>query len=272
MADDGAGCQPASSRIAHANFNHQKRRSKIEPEKMPKPALSSIFCFGRALTMLILFIAPARAQETRVAIDSLRVKENFLVIDFHVDSLLTSHLLNGMQRGLTSSAQFRVQLWRKRSRWFGSTMMAERRYEIKSTYDPWEQKYMIVTAGERRLTSALDLMRRWWEQHRGVALAEAKEFNPGRHYFITIELLVEPVSKESLNEIRSWLAGGVKAAARRDSTMSDSTAAANETKRDDFPERLLNLLVNLTGFGRQVITAQSGIFGINESGKIELEK
>jgi len=208
-----------------------------------------------------------------VRIDSLRLTESYLFVDFHVDSLLTTTLLNGMQRGLTSSAQFRVQLWRKRSRWFGSTFLSERRYEIKSTYEPWEQKYVIVTAEERRLTSALDLVRRWWEQHRGVALAATKELQLGRRYFVTIELLVEPVSKESLNEIRGWLAGEVKTAAQRDSTANDSTDTATITKRQEgFPDRLLDLLVNLTGFGQQVTTAQSEVFGINESGKLVWEK
>jgi hypothetical protein len=215
-----------------------------------------------------VIVSPALAQETRVVIDSLRLQGNYLAIDFHVDSLLTTHLLNGMQRGLTSSAQFRVQLWRQRSRWFGSTVLAERSYEIKSTYDAWEQKYVIVTAGERRLTSALDLMRRWWEQHRGVRLAEAKELGAHRRYFVTIELLVEPVSKESLNEIRGWLAGEVKKPARRDST----AAASDSTRGTSVPDRLLNLLINLTGFGKQVITAQSGTFGFDESGAIVREK
>jgi len=237
--------------------------------------LSSIFNPLSSIIALWLIIAtPAIAQETRVVIDSLRVKENALVIDFHADSLLTTHLLDGMRRGLTSSAQFRVQLWRKRGFLFSSTIVTERQYEIKSTYEPWEQKYVIITAGERRLTSSLDLVRRWWEQHRGVALAEAKDLHPGRRYFVTIDLLVEPVSKESLNEIRGWLAGEVKPAANKsDSTKSDSTAARSQAKRDDsFPDRLLNLLINLTGFGKQVMAARSEIFGIGESGMIVREK
>ncbi|MDZ7364231.1 MAG: DUF4390 domain-containing protein [candidate division KSB1 bacterium] len=201
-----------------------------------------------------------------MVIDSLRVQANDLVIDFHADSLLTASLLDGMRRGLTSSVQFRVRLWRKRGFLFSSAVVTERQYEIKSTYEPWEQKYVIITAGERRLTSALDLVRRWWEQHRGVALAEAKDLQPGRRYFVTIDLLVEPVSKESLKEIRGWLAGEVKSATHRDST-------ENQIKRDDgFPDRLLNVLINLTGFGKKAMTAKSETFGMTESGMIVWEK
>jgi hypothetical protein len=229
----------------------------------------SVFFFLSAFTLLGLAPFSGLAQETRVVIDSLRLQENYLLVDFHADSLLTRQLLNGMQRGLTSSAQYRVQLWRKRGFLFGSTLLAERQYEIKSTYDPWEQKYVIITAVERRLTSALDLVRRWWEQHHGVALAELNNLHPSRRHFVTIDLQIEPVSKESLNEIRGWLAGEVKGAGK-----ADSTGAANATdeKRGDIPDRLLNFLVTVTGFGKRVITAKSPNFQITEQGKIEWEK
>jgi hypothetical protein len=241
---------------------------------------SSIICFLSSIfhllfsiiALCLLIVAPALAQETRVVIDSLRLQENYLVIDFHADSLLTAHLLDGMRRGLTSSAQFRARLWRKRGFLFSSTVVAERQYEIKSAYEPWEQKYVIITAGERRLTSALDLVRRWWEQHGGVTLAEAKELHPTRRYFVTVDLVVEPVSKESLNEIRGWLAGEVKPAAKRDSTTNDSTTADHAKGDNGFPDRLLNVLINLTGFGKQATTARSETFGITESGMIVWEK
>ena len=220
-----------------------------------------------AVLLWLIFVFPALAQETRVVIDSLRLQEGRLLVDFHADSLLTQNLLNGMQRGLTSAAQFRVQLWRKRSRWFGSTLLAERHYEIKTTYDQWEQKYVIVTAAERRLTSALDLVRSWWEQHRGLALIEVKELHPLRRHFLTIELLVEPVSKESLNEIRGWLAGEVKSPVK-----PDSADTAGKKEGEAIPDRMLNFFINITGLGKRVIMVQSGNFWITESGEIEWEK
>jgi hypothetical protein len=199
-------------------------------------------------------------------LDSLRLVDNYLVVDFHADSLLNHHLLNGMRRGLTSSAQFRVQLWQKRRRWFGSNLLTERRYEIKSTYDTWEQKYVLITAEERRLTSAMDFVRRQWERHR-VALAEVSRLDSLHRYFVAIELQVEPVSKESLNEIRGWLAGEIKTVTQR-----DSADAAGDKKRKDVPDRLLDLIINLTGFGKRVISVKSGMFRVNQNGEIEMEK
>lgn len=271
MADVGrnrsADFQPAVASVVHSRIHGKEKRSKSERGK--RSSSSSIFFFLSVFALLGLVPSPGLAQETSLVIDSLRLQENHLLVDFHADSLLTRQLLNGMQRGLTSSAQYRVQLWRKRGFLFGSTLLAERQYEIKSTYDPWEQKYVIITAAERRLTSALDLVRRWWEQHHGVALTELKNLHPSRRHFVTIDLQVEPVSKESLNEIRGWLAGEVKGAGK-----PDSTGAANATaeKREDIPDRLLNFLVTVTGFGKRVISVKSPNFRITEQGEIAWEK
>jgi hypothetical protein len=271
MADVGcnrsAGFRPAVAITPHSRLHGKSKRSK---NKRGERFSSSPIFFFLSVFALLLGLAPfpSLAQETSLVIDSLRLKENYLLVDFHADSLLTSQLLNGMQRGLTSSAQYRVQLWRQRGFLLGSTLLAERQYEIKSTYDPWEQKYAIITAAERRLTSALDLVRRWWEQHHGVALAELKDLHPSRRHFVTIDLQIEPVSKESLNEIRGWLAGEVKGGAKRDSTNTPN----HEEKGRDIPDRLLNFLVNVTGFGKRVITAKSPNFRITEQGEIEWEK
>ncbi len=262
-----ANRRSAGAIIVHPRLHDKGRRSKNKSGKRSNS--SSIFFFFCVFALLELAPFSGLAQETSLVIDSLRVKENYLLVDFHADSLLTRQLLNGMQRGLTSSAQFRVQLWRKRGFLFGSALLAERQYEIKSAYDTWEQKYVIITAAERRLTSALDLVRRWWEQHHGVTLTELKGLHPSRRYFVTIDLQVEPVSKESLNEIRGWLAGEVKGAPKSDSSGASNAA---EEKRGDIPDRLLNFLVTVTGFGKRVVSVKSPNFRITEQGEIAWEK
>ncbi|MDZ7344595.1 MAG: DUF4390 domain-containing protein [candidate division KSB1 bacterium] len=205
-------------------------------------------------------------QAPRIALDSLRIEDNYCVIDFHVDSLLNQNLLAGMRRGLTSSAQFRVQLWRKRGLWFGSTLLATRQYEIKSTYDQWEQKYVLITPGEKRLTNKIDGVRQRWEQHHGVALIETMKLRPSQRYFVTIELQIEPLSKETLNAIRGWLAGEVK------SMPADSADTGDEQKHIDVPERFLQMLLNVTGFGKRMLSMKSEMFELTAGGAIEKVK
>jgi hypothetical protein len=259
MYNRGTKIEDRRSKVDNCEF-HSALSSILHPP-------SSIFCFLSWVVPLWLFVPFAQAQDASVVIDSLRVDGNYLVMDFHADSLLNHHLLGGMQRGLTSSAQFRVQLWRKRGRFLGSSLVTDRQYEVKSTYEPWEQKYVLITAEERRLTNSLELVRQRWEQHHGVKMAELAQLNPAHRYFVIIELLVEPVSRENLNEIRAWLAGEVKSVTRR-----DSTNAADDAKREGIQNRLLEFILNLTGFGKRIISEKSGIFRVAQNGGIELEK
>jgi len=221
-------------------------------------------CF--ALIFLSLSAGPAHAQEPVIVIDTIRVQDGNLQLDYHVDSLLTGRLLTGMKRGMTSSARFRVQLWRKRG-WFLGALLAEQEYEVKATYDPWEEKFILKTEDERRLTSSLDLVRQTWQQHRNITLADSSRLNPKYRYYVALEVLLEPVSRETLREIRGWLAGEVKSLAR-----SDSTNSTTPEQKRGFRDRVLDLVVDLTGLGERVTSIKSGTFRVREGGQVVFEK
>jgi len=205
------------------------------------------------------------AQEPRIVLDSLRVEEGQLLADFHVDSLLTTMVWQSMQRGMTSAARFRIQLWRKRG-FMLNGLVAERDFEIKTTFDPWEQQFVVQTWEERRMTKARDYVRLKWERHHGLLLADSTQINPKHRYYVVIALQFEPVSRESLQEIRGWLAGEMKAAGRRDSTQ---TGAPQKTR--GLQDRMLNFVVELTGLGEQSLSLKSELFRVLEA-KIMFEE
>ncbi|MDZ7269372.1 MAG: DUF4390 domain-containing protein [candidate division KSB1 bacterium] len=204
--------------------------------------------------------AAAGAQEPRITIDTVRVASGRLVVDFHVDSLLTSRLLAGMQRGLTSAARFRVQLWRK-SGWFFNALVAEREFQVKSAFAPWEGKYLLQSATERRLTKALAVVRAGWEEHRGLVLADSAQLRREAPHYLVIEIVCEPVSRESLQEIRGWLAGEFKG-------LQPDTTAAAAAPRGGWRFRLLDTVVDLTGFGARVTSMKSRSFWVAENNRI----
>lgn len=198
-------------------------------------------------------------------LDTLRVHAGQVAIDFHVDSLLTSPIWSSMQRGMTSAARFRVQLWRKRGLFLNSRI-AERDYEIKTTFDPWEQQFIVQTWEERRLTKAREYVREKWEQHRNALRVDSTQFHPKHRYYVVIEMHFEPVSRESLQEIRGWLAGEMKAIGRR-----DSTAVAEPQKSRGLQDRMLSFVIDITGLGEQVVSLKSRMFRWRE-GKIVFEE
>ncbi len=206
------------------------------------------------------------AQEIALEIDSLHITTGYLRVDFHVDSLLSTTLLSNMRRGVTSAAYFRVQLWRKRS-WLFSSVVAERSFEIKSSFEVWEQQFLLQTPEERRRTKSLDYIRNRWEQHRGLALADSAQLHPKHQYYVVVEVRLEPVSRESLQEIRGWLGGEMKALTQRDS----AETAAPENSRG-LQDRVLDTVLDLTGLGEQVLSVKSSHFRVRADGAIVLEK
>lgn len=212
------------------------------------------------------FCAAGFAQEARIAIDSLQIEAGRLLIDFHVDSLLTQQLISGMQRGITSSSRFRVQLWRK-SGWLFNALAAEREFQVKSTFEPWESKYFVQSAGERRLTKSLDFVRNSWERHRRLAVADSSQLSAKARYYIVIEIVLEPVSRESLQEIRGWLSGEVKGIRSQ-----DSTEVASPPPASGLRSRVFDTVVDLTGFGAHVMSLKSEYFQLDQKGGIIFER
>ena len=219
--------------------------------------------------------AAVRAEPgMRVIIDSLYVEDGALRVDFHCDSAVTVKLLDGLRRGLTASVSYHLQLWHKR--WF-SDLIAERRLEWKATFDHWEQKYVVIANGERRLTSSAVTVREKWTKHQALWLIETSRLQPGRDYYLAIEAFLEPVSKENLREIRGWLAGEVRGS--KTTTAADSAGQKGDdesrplnaappdstAERPGVKLRLLETLMNLIGFGGKKARARSAIFQIEEN-------
>lgn len=224
----------------------------------------------RIVAKLILVCLPllselSRAQEPRIVLDTLRVQAGQMTVDFHMDSLLTAPIWSGMERGMTSAARFRVQLWRKRGLFLNS-LVAERDYDIKTTFDPWEQQFIVKTWEERRLTKSRAYVREQWERHRNALRVDSTQLHPKHRYYVVIEVRFEPVSRESLQEVRGWLAGEMKGRGRR-----DSTAATEPRKARGLQDRMLNFVVDITGLGEQVLSLKTRMFRWRE-GRIMFEE
>ncbi len=221
--------------------------------------------FHFLLVALALLAAAAQAQEPRITIDSLRMVSGKLLVDFHVDSLLTSRLLAGMKRGVTSSARFRVQLWRK-SGWLFNALIAEREFQVKSAFEPWEGKYLVQSTAERRFTKSLAFLRASWEQHRDLAVADSAQLGAKSRYYLVIEIVCEPVSRESLREIRGWLSGELKGLSQADTTDAEAPPQGG------LRSRLFDTVIDLTGFGAQVRSMKSKSFRLEENNRIIFEE
>lgn len=222
--------------------------------------------FACILAAGALAATAASAQQFSLKIDSLRLQAGYWRVDFHADSLLTARLVANLRRGVTAAARFRVQLWRKRS-WLVNSVVAERAFEIKSTFDLWEQQFLLQAPGERRLTRSLEYVKSRWEQHRNLPLADSSQLHSRHRYYLVVEARLEPVSRESLQEIRGWLGGEMKSITERDS----SAASPPESGRS-FQDRVLDTVLDLTGLGEHTVSIKSPLFRVQDDGAVRFEK
>ncbi len=218
--------------------------------------------FFPIIFLLTLWISFLRADEKAVLIDSIFVRDGNIVIDFHTSGIFDEKTTRGLQRGLTSTFQYEVQLWEKRSRWVNGLITSETR-RIKVFFDNWEKKYVILSPEEKRLTSSLETVKRMCTQIKNVHLIPSRKIDTKKKYFIAVKAVLKPLSMRNYQEIKNWLSGSAK---NLDLKNLDDSEEQERRLKGGF----LKLLLSLTGFGDKVVSGKSKIFYLKE-GKIIFE-
>jgi len=213
--------------------------------------------FVLTLLGLLLVIHQLHGATRRVLVDSVKIKSEVLLVDFTIDGIIDQKTAEGLQKGLTSTIEYQVQLWEKRGGWFNS-LIAERDVRMKVLFDNWEKKYVILSAEESRLTSSLETVREKCSQMQNIDIVPISKLKKNKKYFITVKAILRPFSVENYQEIKNWLSGQAK---NLDLEKLDDT----EKQEKRFKGGLLKMFLALTGFGDRVITGKSSDFKIEQN-------
>lgn len=213
--------------------------------------------FVLTLLGLLLVIHQLHGATRRVLVDSVKIKSEVLLVDFTIDGIIDQKTAEGLQKGLTSTIEYQVQLWEKRGGWFNS-LIAEQDVRMKVLFDNWEKKYVILSAEESRLTSSLETVREKCSQMQNIDIVPISKLKKNKKYFITVKAILRPFSVENYQEIKNWLSGQAK---NLDLEKLDDT----EKQEKQFKGGLLKMFLALTGFGDRVITGKSSDFKIEQN-------
>jgi len=209
--------------------------------------------------VLILFTV-LFGQGRILEIDSIRINDGELYIDFHADSLFDEQVLEGLNRGLTVEVIYQVELWKSRDNWFdqhvGGNVLA-----FKLSYNNLEDRYIIENAEERRSTGVFEKALERCSDVNNVYITEDEKLKREKNYYVVIKGIVKPLSIENLNEVSQWLKGEVE------NVDLNKIKEPRKTGRS-LRNYLLELLANITGFGDRYFSNTSGMFIINQRGEI----
>jgi len=215
------------------------------------------FPFGGTAALLILagaaalvaMPAPARAEnELGLTVDSVEVSAGAVLVSFQVERPFTPRLEETLQQGMPATVTFEVGLWKRRAFWFDKLVVAMKN-EHRIVFDPWREVFRVrsglgIDARARSAPTIDSLVAAIFDVHRlPVALVTGLE--PEGSYYVSVRVLIQPVTDEDLGEIEDWLAGEVK---------------TPEGTSRGLPRYLFGITANLSGLGNRTAVARSARF------------
>jgi len=211
------------------------------------------------IIFIIISIGFLQAANKRVVIDTVKINSKILMVDFHVDEIIDDKVAEGLQKGLTSTIEYQVELWEKRGGLINH-LVTQQDVRMKVFYDNWEQKYVILTHEERRLTNSLETVKEKCSQVQDLEIFTIDKLKENKKYFFNIKVILRPLSMENYQEIKHWLSGKAKNFKLDD--LGDTDKQEKKLKGG-----LLKMFLALTGFGDRVISGKCDDFTI-EKGQI----
>lgn len=212
---------------------------------------------------IIIFISLLQAASKRVVIDSVKINSGNLMLDFHVDEIIDEKVAEGLQKGLTSTLEYQVELWEKRGGLINH-LVTQQDIRMKVFFDNWEHKYVIMSAEEKRLTSSLETVKEKCSQIHNFEVIPIGKLKTNKKYFFNVKVILRPLSMQNYQEIKHWLSGRAK-------NFKLDDLGDTEKQEKKLKGGLLKMFLALTGFGDRVVSGKCDDFNIQE-GEIVWEK
>lgn len=216
------------------------------------------------VSLFIILLSPINsdlyARNNEIRVDSVGVKEGFLVVSFSIQDLFTDRVLESMNKGVSVSIQYEISLWRKRSSWFDKNVTSTTLY-FKVKYNKFDRRYIWQSVNERRTTASLIKIHRLCAEQTEAPVTFSSEIESENSYYITVKGILKPTAIEDLNDVKNWLRGEIK---------EINLDELNDPKKSGkkITSGLFNAFKELAGFGDKIYTGTSFDFTIGPDGKI----
>ncbi len=218
---------------------------------MPVKRKTEIFTF--LLTVCLFFSSHVFAQNQKITIDKIEITDNILTTTYFIDSLFSQKIITGLDRGLTVSIEYNIELWKKRPNWFDTSIQLCETW-AKVAFFKLENRYIYQTPNEKRRISSFQKVYGNLSKIIQYPIIGAEKLQRNKTYYFIISIKLKPLSNEDISEISAWLDGG-----ENEKSGMDSTAAS----KNRITNQLMKMVVNFTGMGEKQFSAQSPNFTVD---------
>lgn len=195
---------------------------------------ASVAALAVALAVALPASAPA-GNDLGLVVDPANRTGNVVTVSYRVERPFPPKLEEPLLRGMPATVTFEVGVWKRRTFWFDKLVVAYRS-EHKIAYDPWSKTFRIrsgANAPRERSVPDLDSLQATLFRARNLPIAAVSTLDSTAAHYVSVKVVVRPLSADDLGEIEDWLAGG------------DPNVAGER----GLPAYLLEWAVNLSGLG-----------------------
>lgn len=199
-------------------------------------------------TVWLVNTGVARADnDLGLAVDPAEVLAGAITVSYRVDRPFTPRLEETLLQGMPATVTYEVGLWKRRAFWFDKLVVALKN-EHKVVFDPWRKAFRVRSGGmdaRTRTVPSLDSLQTALFAVRRLPVCLLTALDPDASYFVTVRVMIRPVSEEDLGEIEDWLQGEVK---------------DPEGTQRGLPRYLFGITANLSGLGDRTAISRSDRF------------
>ena len=185
---------------------------------------------------------------------NISISEETLTSHFEVKGLFDREIIRGIQKGMTAALEYQVQLWKERRHWVDH-LRSQKVFRTKINYDNWQKQYVLIHKDTTMQAVNEDTLIQRYSKLSHFAVTGKENLKQGEKYYITVKVVLRPISIENYEEIKRWLSGEVS------EIRPKNIATRSPGKRAG--EWMFGLFRNVTGFGDRVIIAKSPTFEYN---------
>ena len=215
------------------------------------------------LSFFIFGANPVFAKETQYRFSEIRNKNGNLVFTFQIKDFITKDVLEGLQKGMTAAVEFQIQLWRARRNWMDK-LVTDKFMRMRIVYDNWEKRYIVSTQQDEEIRMNEDGVRRYCSELVEYELEPLSSLRQDKQYYIGVRAVLQPLSIENVEGIKRWLTGEVK-------DLNPKAIKSTKSVGKKAGDWLLDVVLNLTGFGDRLIEGKSRPFMVNDNVVVQEE-
>jgi hypothetical protein len=168
-------------------------------------------CTAVSLAILAVFAPRAGAEnDLGLVVDAVHRVGDAVSVSYRVERPFTPKLEDPLMRGMPATVTFEIGVWRHRALWFDK-LMAAYRSEHKIVFDPWTKSFQIrsgTNAPRERSVPDLDSLRTVLFRTRDLPVALTSALDSTATHYVTVKVIIRPLSADDLGEVEDWLAGG----------------------------------------------------------------